>query len=186
MSENVRLPSELVREFYKAFKEPIPEDENASLDESVIPAQRLELKMKLVAEEFAELVGAVYGKKAEEIINEAFIEAVKTDDGTRDVVEAADAIGDMHVVMEGLAIESRIPTNDVLAEVHLSNMSKLDADGEPIRSDGVTPDIFDGKVKPLGKLLKGPNFFEPDLEAILAGRTPDRTPVLIKRAQAEG
>jgi predicted HAD superfamily Cof-like phosphohydrolase len=182
VTEKYRLPSEQVLEFYKAFKEPNPGVGPASLDESVIPHHRLVLKMKLIAEEFAELVGAAYGASAEEAVKAGFANAELLDDGTRDIVELSDAIGDLHVVIEGLAIEARIPTDAVLAEVHLSNMSKLDENGEPIRSDGVTPAVHDGEVKPLGKLLKGPNYFEPDLKAILAGKTPDRTPKLIKDA----
>lgn len=183
MSEAVRLPSEQVLEFYKAFKEPIPEEGPASLDESVIPQDRIVLKMKLIAEEFIELVEAVYGKSAGVVLKHAWAAAEELDDGTRDVVEAADALGDLQVVENGFAIEARIPVDAVLAEVHLSNMSKLDENGEPIRSDGVTPAVYDGKVKPVGKLLKGQNYFDPDLEAILAGKTPDRTPKLIKDAE---
>lgn len=177
-----RLSSEIVREFYEAFGEPIPEEGPASLDPSVIPEARVHLKMKLIAEEFIELVEAVYGNAAGAVLTEAWKEAEKLDDGTRDVVGAADALGDLQVVENGFAIEARIPTDAVLAEVHLSNLSKLDENGEPIRSDGVTPAVFDGQVKPFGKLLKGPNFFEPDLEAIMAGKTPDRTPKIIKDA----
>lgn len=178
-----RLPSEIVKEFYEVFGEPIPEDGPASLDTSVIPEQRLHLKMKLIAEEFIELVEAVYGEAAGAVLTEAWEAAEALDDGTRDVVGAADALGDLKVVEEGFAIEARIPVDAVLAEVHLSNLSKLDENGDPIRSDGVTPAVFDGQVKPFGKLLKGPKFFEPDLIAIMAGLEPDRTPVLVKNAK---
>lgn len=47
-------------------------------------------------------------------------------------------------------------------EVQASNMSKLGEDGLPIRSRG--PEV-DGA--PLDKVLKGPNYFEPDLERVL-------------------
>jgi predicted HAD superfamily Cof-like phosphohydrolase len=177
-----RLPSEQVLEFYKAFDEPIPEAGPASLDPSVIPEGRVHLKMKLIAEEFIELVEAVYGAASAEALTKAWEEAEALDDGTRDVVGAADALGDLQVVENGFAIEARIPVDAVLAEVHLSNLSKLDENGDPIRSDGVTPAVFDGKVKPFGKLLKGPSFFEPDLPAIMAGLEPDRTPKVIKDA----
>lgn len=177
-----RLPSEIVMEFYRAFGEPIPDTGPATFDTSVIPEQRLHLKMKLIAEEFIELVEAVYGEASGAVLTEAWEAAEALDDGTRDVVGAADALGDLKVVEEGFAIEARIPVDAVLAEVHLSNLSKLDENGDPIRSDGVTPAVFDGQVKPFGKLLKGPNFFEPDLPAIMAGETPDRTPKIIKDA----
>lgn len=170
-----RLPSETVMEFYKVFGEPIPEAGPASLDPSVIPDDRVHLKMKLIAEEFIELVEAVYGDASAEVLTKAWKEAEKLDDGTRDVVGAADALGDLQVVENGFAIEARIPVDAVLAEVHLSNLSKLDENGKPLRSDGT-----DGKPK--NKIIKGVNYFEPDLVSIMAGETPDRTPKAIKDA----
>lgn len=49
-------------------------------------------------------------------------------------------------------------------EVHKSNMSKLDENGKPIINgqNGVHD-----KTRPIGKVLKSPNFIEPDLESIL-------------------
>lgn len=71
-----------------------------------------------------------------------------------DLVEIADALTDLKYVVEGAAIEWGVPLDDCFAEVHSSNMSKLGEDGKPIhRADG--------------KVLKGPNFWEPDLEGIL-------------------
>ena len=50
-----------------------------------------------------------------------------------------------------------IDLDDVLSEVQRSNMSKLGEDGKPIyREDG--------------KVLKGPNFFTPDIEKVLVGQ----------------
>lgn len=70
------------------------------------------------------------------------------------LVEIADALTDLRYVTEGAALEWGIPADDCFAEVHDSNMSKLGEDGKPIhRADG--------------KVLKGPNFWEPDLESIL-------------------
>ena len=43
---------------------------------------------------------------------------------------------------------------DVFAEIQSSNMSKLGEDGEPI-------------VREDGKILKGPNYFKPDISSIL-------------------
>ena len=50
-------------------------------------------------------------------------------------------------------------------EVHASNMSKLDEKGKPIINDG----IIDPR-KPIGKVLKGSNYFEPKLKEILDAR----------------
>ena len=50
-------------------------------------------------------------------------------------------------------------------EVHKSNMSKLGNDGKPIINE--TDSIYFDESKPLGKVLKGPHFFEPQLKPIL-------------------
>lgn len=51
---------------------------------------------------------------------------------------------------------------ELFNEVHASNLSKLDENGKPIINDGV----IDPR-KPVGKVLKGKNYFEPKLEEIL-------------------
>ena len=72
----------------------------------------------------------------------------------RDLVEVADALTDMAYLVYGTALEFGIDLNPSFREVHRSNMSKLGEDGKPIlRADG--------------KILKGPNFTLPDLEAII-------------------
>lgn len=71
-----------------------------------------------------------------------------------DLIEVADGIGDLLVVTYGTAAEYGIDADAVYAEVHRSNMSKLGRDGKPIlREDG--------------KILKGPDFFKPDLRRVL-------------------
>ena len=47
-------------------------------------------------------------------------------------------------------------------EVHLSNLSKLDENGKPIINDGILD-----PSKPIGKILKGKDYFEPRLKEIL-------------------
>jgi predicted HAD superfamily Cof-like phosphohydrolase len=166
-----RTSHELVREFYDIFhpKEHVPPaDTKASLRPDVIPPERLHLKMELIAEEFRELVAAVYGSTASNVLEAAWCIAKNLDDGTRDVVAAADATADLRYVIEGFDIESGIPSQKILQEVHASNLSKLDENGKPIVSDGTT--------KPLGKILKGPNFFEPNIEGVLNGDAPRGLP----------
>ena len=83
--------------------------------------------------------------------------AVAADDGARDTVEAADALADLIYVIYGMALETGIDLASVLAEVQRSNMSKLGADGKPVyREDG--------------KVLKGPDYFPPNVEAVLRSR----------------
>lgn len=75
-----------------------------------------------------------------------------------DLVEMADALGDLAYVIAGAALEFGIPLDRVLEEIHRSNMSKLGADGKPIyREDG--------------KVMKGPNYTPPDIEGVLYGNS---------------
>lgn len=176
-----RTPHQKVLEFYKGFnQDEFISQGPASLDESNISEQRLHLKMNLIAEEFIELVEAVYGEKSSNVLEEAWKEAQSSDSRNRDIIETADALSDLVYVIEGLNIEAGIPSDEIFNEVHASNMSKLDDNGNPIVSDGVTPAIHDGKVKPLGKILKSENYFDPDLKSIINGEAPDRTPKVKK------
>ena len=73
-----------------------------------------------------------------------------------DLVEVADALGDMLYILCGTILEHgmQYKIEEVFEEIQRSNMSKLGADGKPIyREDG--------------KVLKGPNYFKPDIETIL-------------------
>ena len=72
----------------------------------------------------------------------------------KDVVEIADAITDILYVVYGAAHEAGIDIDACFHEVHLSNMSKLGDDGKPIRRED-------------GKILKGENFFRPNLKKVL-------------------
>ncbi len=59
-------------------------------------------------------------------------------------------LADLLYVVYGTAVSFGLPLEEVFNEVHKSNMSKLDEDGKPIYRDD-------------GKVLKGPNYKEPDL-----------------------
>lgn len=72
----------------------------------------------------------------------------------KDTVEIFDAICDIIYVTAQQACLHGYPVDSGLREVHRSNMSKLQEDGTPLlREDG--------------KVLKGPNFSEPDLGKLL-------------------
>ena len=151
---NPENPESLVREFHETYNLPIVTD-TPSVDRP-----RVNMRMKLIAEEFAELVGAVYGKNARKTIEDAYQKAVSLDDQTRDVIESADALADLTYVIYGMALEMGIPLSKVLSQVQASNLSKLDANGKPIyREDG--------------KVLKGPDFFPPNIAQALG--LPDTT-----------
>ena len=144
-------PEALVRRFHHVYGLPVQTD-GASLER-----ESLHMRMSLIAEEFAELVGAVYGQAARNEVESGYRSAVAVDDGGRDAVEAADALADRVYVIYGMALETGIDLAAVLAEVQRSNMSKLGADGKPIyREDG--------------KVLKGPGYFAPDVAEVLCHR----------------
>ena len=84
--------------------------------------------------------------------NEEYLEAANNND----LVEVADALGDMLYILCGTIIEHGLQykIEEVFEEIQRSNMSKLGPDGNPIyREDG--------------KVLKGPNYFKPDIASIL-------------------
>jgi len=84
--------------------------------------------------------------------NEEYLEAADNDD----IIEVADALGDMLYILCGTIIEHGMQDiiEDVFDEIQRSNMSKLGEDGKPIYRDD-------------GKVLKGPNYFKPNLKAII-------------------
>lgn len=75
-----------------------------------------------------------------------------------DMVETLDALIDLQYVLDGafLSFGLHHVKDTAFDEVHRSNMSKLGEDGKPIRRES------DGKV------LKGPNYFKPDLSQFIA------------------
>lgn len=84
--------------------------------------------------------------------NEEYLEACRNGD----LVEIADALGDMMYILFGTICKHGLQKQmaEVFDEIHRSNMSKLGADGMPIyREDG--------------KVLKGEGYFRPDIRAIL-------------------
>ena len=84
--------------------------------------------------------------------NEEYLEAANNNDLT----EVADALGDMLYILCGTILEHGMQhkIEEVFEEIQRSNMSKLNYDGKPIyREDG--------------KVLKGPNYFKPDISSIV-------------------
>lgn len=82
------------------------------------------------------------------------LDELKVAIAVKDIVEVADALTDLLYVIYGTGHSCGIDLDDCFNEVHRSNMSKLGANGRPLyREDG--------------KVLKGPNYFPPDLENVL-------------------
>jgi len=82
-----------------------------------------------------------------------YLEACKNND----IVEIADALWDQLYILCGTILKHGLQhkIEEVFAEIQRSNMSKLDADGKPIRRED-------------GKILKGPDYTPPDIASILA------------------
>lgn len=72
----------------------------------------------------------------------------------KDMVEIADALGDLLYVVYGAGHAFGIDLDECFKEIHASNMSKLGPDGKPIKRED-------------GKVLKPDTFFPPDLKKIL-------------------
>jgi predicted HAD superfamily Cof-like phosphohydrolase len=68
----------------------------------------------------------------------------------KDLLEVADALTDILYVTYGAGHAFGIDLDKCFEEVQNSNMSKLDDNGEPIYNES-------------GKVMKGPNYFKPDL-----------------------
>ena len=73
----------------------------------------------------------------------------------KDIKEVADALTDILYVTYGAGHAFGINLDKCFAEVQSSNMSKLGEDGKP---------IFNEK----GKVMKGPNYFKPNLNKFVA------------------
>ena len=119
--------SELVEDFMEAMGQEV----NAI---PAFPEQEIQrLRLDLIEEELDELHYAIDNK---------------------DMVEIADALGDLLYVVYGAGHAFGIDLDECFKEIHASNMSKLGPDGKPIKRED-------------GKVLKPDTFFPPDLKSIL-------------------
>ena len=82
------------------------------------------------------------------------LEELKEAMDKKDIKEVADALTDILYVTYGAGHAFGIDLDKCFEEVQNSNMSKLGSDGKP---------IFNEK----GKVMKGPNYFKPDLNKFL-------------------
>ena len=82
------------------------------------------------------------------------LEELKKATSDNNIVEIADALTDILYVTYGAGHAFGINLDKCFNEVQESNMSKLDQDGKPIFNEH-------------GKVMKGPNYFKPDLSKFL-------------------
>tara|TARA_B100001057_G_scaffold344105_1_gene345064 strand:+ start:94 stop:465 length:372 start_codon:yes stop_codon:yes gene_type:complete len=73
----------------------------------------------------------------------------------KDLLEVADALTDILYVTYGAGHSFGIDLDKCFNEVQNSNMSKLGKDGKPIYNES-------------GKVMKGPNYFKPDLKKFIS------------------
>ena len=113
---------------------------------ALVRSQRLQQKASEVGFDW-DNINSVWDKVYEEL--DELKEALEQGD----VVETLDALTDLQYVLDGAYLSFGLQDQKMAAftEVHRSNMSKLGEDGKPIRRES------DGKV------LKGPDYFKPDL-----------------------
>jgi predicted HAD superfamily Cof-like phosphohydrolase len=123
-------PVQMVAEFHRAFGLPVRDEPDID-----IPTAEAELRIRLIHEEVVEVETAI---------------------ANRDIANLAGELADLVYVVIGTALQYGIPFDQVFAEVHRANMSKLGPDGTPLLRE-------DGKIiKPFG--------FKPaDLSAVLDG-----------------
>lgn len=131
-------PYKAVREFHEKFGLDVREPGDPidfSFEDDEDNTELFELRHTLNVEEWNELLVAWLGE---------------------DLVEYVDAVCDLIYVLAGSLVSFGVDLDACFAEVHRSNMSKLDSDGKPI-------------VRADGKILKGDNFTPPDLGSIIYG-----------------
>jgi predicted HAD superfamily Cof-like phosphohydrolase len=151
-----------VKEFHKQFDVPI-------LAKPALPSEaRLLLRKTLVEEEFKEFIDAYLAS---------------------DLVGMADAIIDLHVVLSGTSLELGLPEDELFAEIHRSNMSKLwahcsecdvvlvkmtqcgiYAHPEPFCkavAHGIWKDVYKVHKRKDGKVIKSPYYSPADVKGIL-------------------
>ena len=125
----IQKPIDSVKKFHEAFN--IKDSDFPTVKVSL---EKIQLRFNLMQEE-----------------NEEYLNAAKEND----IVEVADALGDMLYILCGTILTHGMQhkIEEVFDAIQESNMSKLNKDGTPIyREDG--------------KVLKGPNYFKPDIKNI--------------------
>ena len=107
--------------------------------------QEVKIKAEFPEEKIVKLRYNLIQEELDELQN-----AIKT----KDLKEIADALTDILYVTYGAGHAYGIDLDKCFKEVQKSNMSKLGEDGKPIFNDK-------------GKVMKGPNYSEPDLKQFI-------------------
>ncbi|WP_288368367.1 nucleoside triphosphate pyrophosphohydrolase family protein [uncultured Alcanivorax sp.] len=146
-----------VAEFHRAFSLPV-EPQPVVPDDATV-----RLRLALLLEEFYELVEATCQEASEGqrkflmTLAQAREQLEELEGFQVDLVQVADALTDINYVTYGAGHTFGIDLNACCKEVHRSNMSKLGADGQPVKDER-------------GKVLKGPAYSPPSLAQVLANQ----------------
>jgi len=164
-SKRFALSYTLVKQFHETFKHPVATEPTPG----TLAHRRL--RVSLIAEELGELcqalgvtlelsvfpTGDVGDERNANNVSNGYGMVKWIGDATLchpddkvDLIEAADALGDLDYVVQGSNLVFGFQGPLIFEEIHNSNMSKLGADGQPIWDE-------------MGKVVKGPNYYKPDI-----------------------
>lgn len=154
---------QMVKAFHMVYGLPIISPDKSKDNFAHMTKERLAMRFGLIVEEFKELCEAMdmeckvqlgYLDEEEETVwTEDVVEAI-TNTEERCVADVADALFDLKYVIVGFEYEVGIDPQTCALEGQASNLSKLMPDGSVLRRED-------------GKVLKGPNFFKPDMAKAL-------------------
>jgi predicted HAD superfamily Cof-like phosphohydrolase len=125
----------LVREFHAVYGHPLPDSIPCPPD----PAS-VRLRARLIREEYEEVMAEL--DMLTRVHNTTTTYAV--------MARLLKELADLRYVVDGCALTFGLDIEGAFKETHRSNMSKLGADGKPIKDEG-------------GKVLKGPNYSPADM-----------------------
>ena len=118
-------------------------------------------KVKKFMQTFGQAVKTRPSFPSEKIVNlrhvliEEELSELKLAMKNKDITEVADALTDILYVTYGAGHAFGIDLDKCFEEVQNSNMSKLGDDGQPIYNDS-------------GKVMKGPNYFKPNIKKLVS------------------
>lgn len=124
--------------------------------------ERVRLRLRLIAEEFVELLEASIGEPPvgtdawdlwNLLTSAAFLDYITLAPVRVDLPEFADALGDLDYVIEGTRLEFGIDGAPIAAEIHRTNMAKADGpvvDGKKRKPEGWQPPDIAGELRKQG------------------------------------
>jgi predicted HAD superfamily Cof-like phosphohydrolase len=148
-----------VVEFHLAMDVPI-------LASPTVPEEnRVKLRARLIAEEFFEVLEALYEAHTPDLdeARRAVGRLIENNPTSVEIIDLADGLCDLDYVVEGTRLEFGIDGRGILDEVHAANMRKTDgpkrADGKRLKPEGWTPPDIE-------RLLRAQGWQDPLAESL--------------------